>query len=83
MGKLEKLISKFLENNPNLSYKDADKILTFLGYEPRQPRSGSSHVIYEKPDRDIITLVLNKTQLLPYQITKVQKALEDEGYTDE
>jgi hypothetical protein len=83
MGKLEKLIQKFLESNSNLSYKDADKILTFLGYKSKQPRSGSSHITYEKPDKDIITLVLNKTHLLPYQINKIKKALEDEGYTHE
>lgn len=46
MSKAEKLLVKIRNNPKTVSFDDLDKVLLQIGFECRQPRSGSSHYVY-------------------------------------
>lgn len=78
MSRLEKLIKKVF-GHQHISFKEAEKILSDLGYE--QKITGSHHV-FRKTGHKHITLKL-RPQLLPYQIIDIQEALINHGYNEE
>lgn len=46
MSKAEKLVAKMRNNPKTVSFEDLEKVLLQIGFECRQPRSGSSHHVY-------------------------------------
>jgi hypothetical protein len=61
---IEKLIVKILTTNSVIIFDEAVKNLIYLGYASRQPKSGSSHITFFKPDfKTNITLVLGQKEL--------------------
>ena len=48
MSKLEKLLQRIKNNPKSVRFEELDKILRREGYEPSQPRGGSSHYTYKK-----------------------------------
>ncbi len=77
MSKTEKLIQKKFARQ-QVSYKDAEKILSKLGYKVKI--SGSHHV-FRKVGYKHITLK-KRPKLLSYQITNLQEVLKDHGYKE-
>lgn len=76
MGKTEKLIQKIL-NGKNVSYDEAETLLTKLGFDVRA--RGSHHVFGKSGYTKNITLK-RRSQLLPYQINLLVEVLKDHGY---
>lgn len=56
MSQWDKLIADILDRNPNLRFEDLRKALMRIGYECRQPKSGSSHYTFRKPGCAPVTL---------------------------
>lgn len=46
MSRREKLLAKVRNNPKAVRFEDLDRLLTFYGFERRQPRGGSSHFVY-------------------------------------
>lgn len=81
MTKFDKLIAKILKGDSIITIDEAIRVLEKIGYSSRQPKSGSSHITFFKPDyQNNITLVLTQKELKPYQIDAIQEALRKEGY---
>lgn len=73
----EKIIKKILDGR-KVSYKDAEKILLYLGFELKIK---SSHHIFRKKGCIYNVSLKKRTELLGYQIKMLQEVLEDHGYT--
>jgi len=43
-----KLVEAILRNRKAVRFEELDRLLKAFGYEPRQPRRGSSHYVYRK-----------------------------------
>ena len=56
MSRFDKLIEDILKLNKNLRFEDLSKVLVRMGYTQHQPRGGSSHYTFRKPNRLPITL---------------------------
>ena len=56
MSKLEKLLKRIKNNPKSVRFEELDKILRREGYEPSQPRGGSSHYTYRKSGYRTITI---------------------------
>ncbi len=56
MGQWDKLIEDILALSPNLRFEELYKALVRMGYEPQQPRGGSSHYVFRKRGCTPITL---------------------------
>ena len=56
MSKLEKLLERIKNNPRTVRFEELDKILANAGYERAQPRGGSSHYTYRKPDKKSLTI---------------------------
>lgn len=65
-----------LDSRPT-SYKDAESVLSKLGFELR---IRGSHHIFAKPNYDKNVSLKIRSQLLPYQIRLIQEVLKDHGY---
>ena len=70
------LLSKLIDGRPT-SYKEAESVLTKLGFELR---IGGSHHVFAKPDYNRNVSIKIRTQLLPYQIGLIQEVLKDHDY---
>jgi hypothetical protein len=68
MSKLEKLVQKVFEGR-QFSYKEAENLLHFLGFE--MEARGSHHVFRKKGYPQNVSLK-KRTQLLPYQIKAIK-----------
>jgi hypothetical protein len=77
MSKRDKLIQKIMKGK-NVSYDEAAKILMELGYMPKQPSGGSSHITFRKDGCNQITLVQTHKQLKEYHIKQIQEAINNE-----
>jgi len=77
MSKRDKLIQKILDGKP-VTYAEAENILIYFGYNPRPPRSGSSHVTFEKSETKGITLVRTQNPLKPYLMKELKEAIQNE-----
>jgi len=82
MGKREKLIQRILSGQ-SIDFKDAEKILTDIGYTSEYPQGGSSHKTFRKEGREKITLVSYQRPIKQYALKLVQQALINEGYKNE
>jgi predicted RNA binding protein YcfA (HicA-like mRNA interferase family) len=76
MSKLQKLIEKLL-NGRNVSFDEAENILTHLGFKKRV--NGSHHVFF-KEDYEKNVSIKRRSQLLSYQISDLREVLKDHGY---
>ena len=56
MSKLEKLLQRIKNNPKTVRFEELDKILLSADYERAQPRGGSSHYTYRKPNAAPITI---------------------------
>ena len=56
MGKWDKLINQIVKLDKNLRYEELSKALVRIGYDPQQPRGGSSHVTFRKKGKNPITI---------------------------
>lgn len=76
MVKLEKLVTKILQNRP-ISYNEAERILRNLGFDVIA--CGSHHVFRKKGYSKNIS-IKKRPELLPYQIREIKEVLRDHGY---
>lgn len=76
MSVIDKLIQKILSGTQTVSYKEAEKILLYLGYSLKI--KGSHHGFRKDGFRNII--LKKRAQLLPYQIKEIQEVLSENGY---
>jgi len=77
MSKQDKLIQKILEEK-TITYQEAEKILLFLGYIMRTPRSGSSHVSFTKDENQrTVTLVKTQNPVKRYLIKQIKEILQN------
>lgn len=79
MSSEEKLITKILSGS-NVSYKDAERILIYLGFNLKIT---ASHHIFRKKGYSLNVSLKRRTELLPYQIKILQEVLKDHGYKKE
>ncbi len=56
MSQWEKLLAKIRNNPRTVTFEEVDKILCKLGYERRQPGTGSSHYTFRKPGKSPLTI---------------------------
>jgi predicted RNA binding protein YcfA (HicA-like mRNA interferase family) len=56
MSKFEKLLNEILLLSKDLRFNELKKVLEFYGYTMTQPKSGSSHYTFRKPDCNPITI---------------------------
>ena len=56
MSQWNKLINQILLLDKSLRYEDLSKALKKMGYIPKQPRRGSSHVTFRKKGKYPITI---------------------------
>ncbi len=82
MSKRDKLIQKIL-NGQSIDFKDAEKLLTDIGYVSEYPQGGSSHKTFRKKGCEKITLVSYQGPIKQYALKLIQQALINEGYTNE
>ncbi|MEI8128612.1 MAG: toxin HicA [bacterium] len=75
MAKRDKLLQKILDGK-RISYVDAEKILISLGYLPKMPSGGSSHVTFRKNNCEQITLVKTQNPLKDYLMKQIREVLE-------
>lgn len=75
MTKRDKLIQRILDGK-RVSYNDAEKILISLGYLPKMPSGGSSHVTFRKNSCEQITLVKTQKPLKDYLMKQIREVLE-------
>ena len=54
MSKLEKLLEKIKNNPKSVRFDELDRILTAAGFVRRQPKSGSSHYVYQREEKTMI-----------------------------
>ncbi len=76
MSTVDKLIKKIFSSK-QISYKEAEKILLYLGFELYV--SGSHHV-FRKKDYAYNVSIKRRTKLLPYQIKMLREVLTNYGY---
>lgn len=79
MSSYDKLINKILAGR-NISYKDAEKILSGLDFELSV--TGSHHIFRKKGYHRTVTLK-KRSELLQYQIKLIQEVLKDHGFDEE
>jgi predicted RNA binding protein YcfA (HicA-like mRNA interferase family) len=60
MSKTDKLLQKIRNNPQSVSFEDLDKVLRSFGFEPRQPKGGSSHYFYQRSGFGQITVPRKK-----------------------
>ncbi|MBR4151838.1 MAG: type II toxin-antitoxin system HicA family toxin [Selenomonadaceae bacterium] len=75
MSKLEKLLQRIKNNPKTVRFEELDKILLNAGYEKSQPRGGSSHYTYRKPNNDPITIPYHKPYINEIYVQAVIRAL--------
>ena len=78
MSKRDKLIPKIMSGG-SVTFAEAEKLLTDLGYKSEFPQGGSFHKTFRKQGCDKITLVATQKPLKKYAMKMIQAALETEG----
>jgi len=77
LSKWEKLIARIRNNPKAVSFEEVAKVLESIGYEKRQPRSGSSYWTFRK--KGVLPLTIPKKE--PYvkeaYVRQVILALDD------
>ncbi len=76
MARKEKLFSKIKTNPRNARFADVRQLLLDAGFGERQPRGGSSHVIFFHIALEQIVVLTKERGALPeYQVKDALKAL--------
>lgn len=57
---LVKLAGKILANRKNVEFNDLKRLLEGFGFECRQPRGGSSHYVFRRPQTYPISVPKNR-----------------------
>jgi len=70
-----KLVKAILANRKHVSFEDMDRLLKAFGYEPKQPRGGSSHFVYRKKGAMPITIPFKRPFLKEVHRDVAKKAL--------
>ncbi|TCK05262.1 type II toxin-antitoxin system HicA family toxin [Phorcysia thermohydrogeniphila] len=78
-----KLVKAILTNCKHVSFEDMDKLLRAFGYEPKQPRGGSSHFVYRKKGAMPITIPFKRPFLKEVYVKQVIKLLKLEEFYEE
>ena len=78
-----KLVKAILTNRKHVSFEDIDKLLRAFGYEPKQPRGGSSHYVYRKKGVNPIVVPFKRPFLKEVYVKKVIKQLGLEDFYEE
>ncbi len=76
MTKRDKRIRKLFTNPKTISFAKLDSILDNLGFECRQPRSGSSHYVYTKGQIQI-TVPYKKPYVKEIYIKRITEIIEE------
>ena len=79
MSKRDKLIQKIL-SGACITFVEAERLLTDLGYDSEFPQGGSSHKTFRKAGCDKITLVATQKPLKKYAMKMIIAALIKEGF---
>lgn len=79
MSKRDKLIQKIM-SGACITFAEAERLLTDLGYESEFPQGGSSHKTFRKAGCDKITLVATQKPLKKYAMKMIVAALIKEGF---
>jgi len=58
--RLVKLAEKVLANRKNVEFNDLKRLLEGFGFECRQPRGGSSHYVFRRPQTYPISVPQNR-----------------------
>lgn len=74
MSKRDKLIQKIL-SGVCITFAEAERLLTDLGYDSEFPQGGSSHKTFRKAGCDKITLVATQKPLKKYAMKMIIAAL--------
>ena len=75
MSKLEKLLQRIKNNPKTVRFEELDKILKHEGYEPSQPRGGSSHYTYKKFGSRSLTIPRQIPYVKEYYVSDVLATL--------
>ena len=75
MSKLEKLLQRIKNNPKTVRFEELDKILRHEGYEPSQPRGGSSHYTYKRVGSRSLTIPRQIPYVNEYYVRDVLAAL--------
>lgn len=79
MSKRDKLIQKIL-SGAGITFAEAERLLTDLGYDSEFPQGESSHKTFRKAGCDKITLVATQKPLKKYAMKMIIAALIKEGF---
>ncbi len=78
--KVCKLLRNIFKNPKVIKFEDLDRLLRAFGYEPRQPRKGSSHYTYRKKGSMPITVPYKRPYVKEIYVKQVIKLLDLEEY---
>lgn len=76
MTKREKRIRKMFQNPKSVAFSELNLILQDLGFEVRQPKSGSSHFIYTK-EKIQISVPFKRPYVKEVYIKRVLELIEE------
>lgn len=77
MSTKEKLIKRVFDGQC-ITFAEAEKLLTSIGYVSEYPQGGSSHKTFRKSGCDKITLVATQKPLKKYAMKMIKEALVQE-----
>ena len=75
-----KLLKSILKNRKTVRFEELDRLLREFGYEPKQPRGGSSHYVYRKEGCYPITVPFKRPYLKEVYVRQVIKLLKLEEF---
>ncbi|PKO22965.1 MAG: toxin HicA [Chloroflexi bacterium HGW-Chloroflexi-1] len=76
MSKQEKLLEKIRNNPKGVRFEELDLLLTWHGFERRQPRRGSSHYVYTR-DGYLITVVKHEAHVHSEAVKETLEILDE------
>ena len=82
MTELEKLLAKIRNNPRHVRFEELDRVLRRMGFERRQPGSGSSHYIYFRQGQPPITVPYRQPHIKETYIKRAIAILEGERFDE-
>ena len=76
MAQRDKLIDRVRSNPKSVRFEDLDALLLHLGFERRQPGSGSSHYVY-RHGAHVITIARHKPYVHSQAVRQVLRILDE------
>jgi predicted RNA binding protein YcfA (HicA-like mRNA interferase family) len=77
MSRDDKLLEKWRNNPRGVRFEELDRALRKYGFEPKQPRGGSSHTVYRRPGRFPIVVAHRKPFVNSRAVKEVLQAIEE------